>query len=197
MTDTTKQIQSALIESAQLLKEFMIDNDCLNNIAAAAEIMAESISKGGKIIICGNGGSMCDAMHFAAELTGKLSQDRPPIPAIAISDPAHLSCVANDYGYQHVFGRYMALCNSNDILIVISTSGMSQNICIAAKEAGYRNIKVIGLTGNGGGTVGWDCDIEIRVPGTHRSGLIQEIHIKVIHILCALLEQKLYPHLKP
>jgi D-sedoheptulose 7-phosphate isomerase len=190
-----------------LLENVMSDTGMMASIAAAAEIMHESISKGGKIIICGNGGSMCDAMHFAAELTGKLSQDRPPIPAIAISDPAHLSCVANDYGYQRVFSRYIdAHTKKGDVVVVITTSGNSDNIAFAAIMAQSKGCVTIALTGNHGGRLrdkldigrGEDShDVEICVPGMKGAALTQQIHITIIHILCALVEQKLWPYLKP
>ena len=143
----------------------------------------ESIDNGGKIISCGNGGSMCDAMHFAEELTGKFREERSPIPAVSISDPSHITCVGNDYGFDAIFSRYVeSVGNTGDVLLAISTSGKSTNVIRAAEEANRKGIKVVALTGKDGGELSDLCDIEIRVPHFGYSDRIQEIHIKVIHI---------------
>ena len=154
--------------------------------------MTESINNGGKIISCGNGGSMCDAMHFAEELTGKFREERSPIPAVSISDPSHITCVGNDYGFDAIFSRYVeSVGNTGDVLLAISTSGKSTNVIRAAEEANRKGIKVVALTGKDGGELSDLCDIEIRVPHFGYSDRIQEIHIKVIHILILLIEKKL------
>mgnify|MGYP006202721729 FL=1 len=127
--------------------------------------MTESINNGGKIISCGNGGSMCDAMHFAEELTGKFREERSPIPAVSISDPSHITCVGNDYGFDAIFSRYVeSVGNTGDVLLAISTSGKSTNVIRAAEEANRKGIKVVALTGKDGGELSDLCDIEIRVP---------------------------------
>ena len=154
--------------------------------------MTESIENGGKIISCGNGGSMCDAMHFAEELTGKFREERSPIPALSISDPSHITCVGNDYGFDAIFSRYVeSVGNTGDVLLAISTSGKSTNVIRAAEEANRKGIKVVALTGKDGGELSDLCDIEIRVPHFGYSDRIQEIHIKVIHILILLIEKNL------
>ena len=154
--------------------------------------MTESIKNGGKIISCGNGGSMCDAMHFAEELTGKFREERSPIPAVSISDPSHITCVGNDYGFDAIFSRYVeSVGNTGDVLLAISTSGKSTNVIRAAEEANRKGIKVVALTGKDGGELSDLCDIEIRVPHFGYSDRIQEIHIKVIHILILLIEKNL------
>lgn len=152
--------------------------------------MANSLKNGGKILSCGNGGSMCDAMHFAEELTGRYRDDRAPMAAISISDPSHMSCVSNDYGYDHIFSRYVqALVRPGDVLLGISTSGNSANVLKAAEAAKAQGALVVTLTGKDGGKLAPLSDVEIRVPHFGYADRIQEIHIKVIHILILLLEK--------
>jgi D-sedoheptulose 7-phosphate isomerase len=135
---------------------------------------------------------MCDAMHFAEELTGKFREERSPIPAVSISDPSHITCVGNDYGFDAIFSRYIeSVGNTGDVLLAISTSGKSTNVIRAAEEANRKGIKVVALTGKDGGELSDLCDIEIRVPHFGYSDRIQEIHIKVIHILILLIEKNL------
>jgi D-sedoheptulose 7-phosphate isomerase len=154
--------------------------------------MVTSIRNGGKIISCGNGGSMCDAMHFAEELTGRYRENRKAIPAISISDPSHISCVANDFGYDFVFSRYLeAVGQKGDVLLAISTSGNSKNVIEAIKTAKEKGMKVIGLTGKSGGAMAELCDVEIRAPYSEYADRAQEIHIKVIHSLIDFIENQL------
>lgn len=177
-------------EALGVLERFANDNTQMANIEAAGNLMLKAIAQGGKILSCGNGGSMCDAMHFAEELTGRFREDRKALPAMAIADASHLSCVGNDYGYEYVFSRYIeALGNKNDVLLAISTSGNSKNILKAAEAAQSKNMKVVGLTGKDGGKLAALCDIEIRVPWDGYADRIQEIHIKVIHTLIQYLEK--------
>jgi len=179
-----------LREAADTLDRFLRDENNIFRIEEAAGVIAEAINDGKKIISCGNGGSMCDAMHFAEELTGKFKHDRPALPAISISDPSHMSCVANDYGYDHVFSRFVeGLGNSGDVLLAISTSGNSMNIIKAAEAAREKGMKVVALTGKTGGLLAKIADVEIRVDGGQYSDRVQEIHIKVIHILIDLIER--------
>jgi D-sedoheptulose 7-phosphate isomerase len=151
--------------------------------------MVQSLKNGGKIISCGNGGSMCDAMHFAEELTGRYRNDRPSIAALSISDPSHMSCVGNDYGYQYVFSRYLqGVGREGDVLLAISTSGNSANVLEAAKVAKEKGIIVVGLTGKDGGQLAPLCDVEVCVPWNGYADRVQEIHIKVIHSLIDYIE---------
>jgi len=183
-------IKNELNESYRLLKNFIDDDSNINAIESAAELMKVSIKNGGKIISCGNGGSMCDAMHFAEELSGKFREERKSLPAISISDPSHITCVGNDYGFQFVFSKYLEGIGKNgDVLLAISTSGNSKNIINVANYAKANNIKVVSLTGKDGGKLSDLSDVEIRVPHFGYSDRIQEIHIKVIHILILLIEK--------
>ena len=154
--------------------------------------MVDSIKNGGKIISCGNGGSLCDAMHFAEELTGRYRNNRPALPAIAISDVSHMACVGNDYGYEYVFSRYLeALGKKGDVLLAISTSGNSKNVINAIEVAKKLGVKVIGLTGKDGGKMANLCDVEIRAPHSEYADRAQEIHIKCIHSLIDYIENNL------
>lgn len=152
--------------------------------------MINSITAGGKIISCGNGGSHCDAMHFAEELTGRYRDNRRALPAICVSDAAHISCVGNDYGFEFIFSRYVeALGNKGDVLLAISTSGNSANVLNAAKAAKEKGMIVAALTGKEGGKLASLADITINVPYHGYADRIQEVHIKIIHILILLIEQ--------
>jgi D-sedoheptulose 7-phosphate isomerase len=189
---TAKTILAELTQAQEVLNAFLSEAKNIAAIELAADIMATSIQSEGKILSCGNGGSMCDAMHFAEELTGRYRENRKAIPAIAISDSSHMSCVSNDYGYDAVFSRYLeALGNNGDVLLAISTSGNSGNVLKAAETAKAKGMKIVGLTGKDGGKLAPLCDVEIRVPHFGYADRVQEIHIKVIHILILLLEQKL------
>ena len=186
-------IHAELTEAQTVLDTFLNNQENVHRIAEAATIMVAAVKGGGKILSCGNGGSMCDAMHFAEELTGRYRQDRPAIPAIAISDVSHLSCVANDYGYDHVFSRYVeALGQPHDVFLGISTSGNSKNVLLAAETARRKRLKIITLTGKDGGHLAPLSDVEIRVSHFGFADRIQEVHIKVIHILILLMEQQLF-----
>ena len=185
-------IKTELIQARDLLNRFLSDEKTIANIAEAASIMANAVKTGHKIISCGNGGSMSDASHFAEELTGRYRGDRQPIPAIAISDAPHISCTANDYGYEAIFSRFVeALGNTGDVLLAISTSGNSKNVINAVYTAKSKGIKVIALTGKTGGTLASLADVEIRVPHNGEADRIQEVHIKVIHIFIYLIEKQL------
>lgn len=177
-------------EARTILETFISDPQNFRNIELAGQILVDTIKTGGQVISCGNGGSMCDAMHFAEELSGRYRQDRPAYPAIAISDPSHLSCVANDYGYAFVFSRMVeAIGRKGDVLLAISTSGNSENVLKAIEAAKLKGMKVIGLTANEGGKMAALCDVEIRAPRSEFSDRAQEIHIKVIHSLIDFVER--------
>jgi len=183
-------ILAQLNEAAQTLNEFIANPSTAQLIEKAAELMHKSLAAEGKIISCGNGGSMCDAMHFAEELSGRFRDDREAIAAISISDPSHISCVANDYGYDFVFSRYIqALGRKGDVLLAISTSGNSSNIVRAVEAARAKGMVVIGLTGKDGGKMAELCDVEIRAPKSIFADRAQEVHIKVIHCLIGLIER--------
>lgn len=185
-------IKGELEEARGVLSLFLDDVNNIQNIEKAAQVMAESIKNGGKILSAGNGGSHCDAMHFAEELTGRYRDNRPAYAAIAISDPSHLSCVSNDYGYQYVFSRYLeGVGRKGDVFLGISTSGNSENIINAVEVAKKKGINTVVLTGKNGGKLAGLADIEIRVPHFGYADRIQEIHIKVIHILIHAIEEKL------
>ncbi|NJN41753.1 MAG: D-sedoheptulose 7-phosphate isomerase [Flammeovirgaceae bacterium] len=183
-------IARELSQSASVLNAFSQDKKNIEALEIAASFCITALQSGGKIISCGNGGSHCDAMHFAEELTGRFRDDRPPLAAICISDPSHITCVGNDFGFDQIFSRYIkALGKPEDVLLAISTSGNSANIINAAKEARDKKMKVISLTGNNGGKLAGLSDIEIRVPHSGYSDRIQEVHIKIIHILILLIEK--------
>jgi len=185
-------IISELQEAANVLNEFMNSEHNITQIEKAAELIANSFKDGGKVLSCGNGGSHCDAMHFAEELTGRYRENRPGLPGIAISDPSHLSCVSNDFGYDSVFSRYLeAVGQQGDVLFCLSTSGNSKNIVQAIESAKQKGIKVIALTGKDGGVMAGSADIEIRVPHFGYADRIQEIHIKIIHIIIQLIEKNM------
>lgn len=184
-------IKAELDESRKVLDQFLTEPANLEKIETAATLFAETIRKGHKIFSCGNGGSHCDAMHFAEELSGRYRENRPALPALAISDPSHISCVGNDYGYQYIFSRYLqGLGTAGDALLAISTSGNSANVIEAAKTAREKGIKVIALTGKDGGKLGPMADVEIRVAHQGFADRVQEIHIKVIHIFIMLIERQ-------
>lgn len=185
-------IRGELTEAAETLSNFLSDDANINAIQQAAVLLADSFKAGGKVLSCGNGGSHCDAMHFAEELTGRYRENRPGYPAIAISDVSHLSCVSNDFGYEYVFSRFIeAVGMKGDVLLGISTSGNSGNIIKAIAAAREKGMKVITLTGKDGGRMAGTADIEIRVPHFGYADRIQEIHIKVIHILIQLIEKEM------
>ena len=178
-----------LIEAQGELGRFISEPGTVAAIAAAAELCIGTLKAGGKIISCGNGGSLCDATHFAEELTGRYRGNRRALPAIAINDPAYLTCTANDFSFEEVFARYVeALGNGGDLLLAISTSGTSANVLKAAKAARARGMKVLALTGPAGNPLASMADAAVCAPAAPHSDRIQEIHIKVIHILIHAIE---------
>ncbi|MCK5663256.1 MAG: D-sedoheptulose 7-phosphate isomerase [Thiotrichaceae bacterium] len=189
---TISIIERELFEAQTTLNAFIADKEQLNKIEQAASLIANSLKKDKKVIACGNGGSHCDSMHFAEELTGRYRENRPALAAIAISDPSHISCVGNDFGYEYIFSRYIeGLGKKGDVLFCLSTSGNSKNIVNAMTAAKQKGMKCIALTGNDGGEIATLADIEIRVPHKGFADRIQEAHIKIIHILIYLIEQKM------
>lgn len=187
-----EDIKKHFIQAQETLTKFISDPASFKSIEKSGQILVRAIKNGNQIISCGNGGSMCDAMHFAEELSGKYRNDRPAYPAISISDPAYISCVANDYGYEFVFSRMVeAMGKKGDVLFAISTSGNSVNILNAINAAKTKGMLVIGLTGKGGGKMATLCDSEIRAPESEYADRAQEIHIKVIHSLIDYIERNL------
>lgn len=174
------------------LERFLASPDTVKNIEAAAEVLTVALKRGNKIIACGNGGSLCDATHFAEELTGRYRDDRRPLPAIAINDPAYMTCTGNDFSFTDIFGRYVEGVGCNgDVLLGISTSGTSQNVILAAEAAHRIGMKVVALTGPGGNRLSQLADVAVCAPKAPHSDRIQEIHIKVIHILIHAIEQSI------
>ncbi|QBJ78010.1 D-sedoheptulose 7-phosphate isomerase [Aquitalea sp. USM4] len=187
-------IQSSLTEAQTALNNLLANPEALASIEAAAQQLIASLAAGGRIFSCGNGGSMCDAMHFAEELTGRYRNNRRGMAAIAISDPSHMSCVANDFGYEHVFSRYLeSHGRAGDVLIGISTSGNSQTIVNAATVARELGMKVIILTGRATTRLEPLADVYVNTPGGQYADRVQELHIKVLHILIELVERHFCP----
>lgn len=185
-------IRHELNQSLDVLTKFINDEQNIKAIEKAALLIASSFKQGNKVISCGNGGSHCDAMHFAEELTGRYRDNRPAYPAIAISDVSHITCVGNDFGFDNIFSRYVeGVGQQGDILFGISTSGNSNNVINAIHAAKKKGMKVIALTGKDGGKIDGLADVEIRVPHFGYADRVQEIHIKVIHILILLIEQEM------
>ena len=187
-------VRAALAEAAASLEKLYGDEATLATIARAGELLADTFTAGGRAYSCGNGGSMCDAMHFAEELTGRFRDNRPGYAALAISDASHLSCVGNDFGYEHVFARFVeAHGRTGDVLLAISTSGTSKNVVAAAAAAKQRQMRVIALTGRASTPLAELADIAIITPAGRYADRVQELHIKVIHILIELVERRLAP----
>lgn len=172
--------------------DFYGDQGLMEGIEGAAKLMAESLEAGHKIICCGNGGSMSDAMHLAEELSGRYRSNRRALAAIALSDPGFLTCAANDMGYDAVFERGVeALGQAGDMLIAISTSGNSPNILKACHKARHLNLKVIGLSAGNGGSLPSHADLCLLVPTEGYADRAQEFHIRIIHLWIALIEDRL------
>jgi D-sedoheptulose 7-phosphate isomerase len=190
----TSPIRAAFAEAAEVLRAFQADAACQAETLRFADAAEATFRKGGTIYSCGNGGSMCDAMHFAEEWTGRFRRDRPALPALAFSDAAHMTCIANDFGYEQVFARMVdAYGQPGDTLLAISTSGNSPNVLAACRAAKAKGVTVVGLLGKGGGPMKALCDVAIVVPVATTSDRIQEIHIKVIHAVIEAVERRLFP----
>lgn len=185
-------VKAALTDAQNALAALIENEAMLETIAQAAHVIAQSQRQGGAVYSCGNGGSLCDAMHFAEEMTGRYRQDRKPYRAAAISDVSHMACVGNDYGYEHVFSRWIeAMGTDKDVLIAITTSGTSKNIVAAAKAAKAKGVTVVALTGKSGSPITELADIPVVTPAGRWADRVQELHIKVIHILIELIEREL------
>jgi D-sedoheptulose 7-phosphate isomerase len=196
-TGRSARVLAALVDARTVLDSVIADEDLHTAIARAGAAFSRALRSRRRIFSCGNGGSLCDAVHFAEELSGRYRLDRPALAAISMADPAHMSCVANDYGYEHVFSRFLeAHAEAGDCLLAISTSGKSPNVLQAARAAKDRGVTVVGLTGNRDSALGTLSDIEIATVGGRFADRVQEVHIKVIHILIELIEAELFPELR-
>jgi len=185
-----ERIAGHFSEAASVLEQFRSNGANIEAVRRAGDLMVDALKANGKVISCGNGGSMCDAMHFAEELTGKFRDDRAPIAALSISDPSHLTCVGNDHGFEQVFARFVqAHGKAGDVLLAISTSGNSPNVLCAAEVARTQGVHVVGLTGKDGGKLAGLCDVEVRVPHAGYADRVQEVHIKVNHALIDHIER--------
>lgn len=186
-------IRSQFLEAQEVLTSFISDDANILAIENAGALIVNSFNQKGKLMSCGNGGSMCDAMHFAEELSGRFRNNRPSLPALSISDPSYMSCVINDYGADAVFSRFIeGMGFSGDVLVAISTSGNSKNVINAAQTAKAKGMKVIALTGKTGGELAALADVEIRAPHSEYADRVQEIHIKVIHSLIQYIELNMF-----
>ena len=191
--DTYATIQNSLHDAQDVLNQFLEDSENIQIIEKVTHLMASVFQNRGRVFACGNGGSMCDAMHFAQECTGRFRKDRESLPALALSDTAHLSCVANDFGYEEIFSRsILALGQPGDLLIAISTSGNSVNILRAVEAAKSRGLTVFGLLGRAGGQVKPHCDVCLVATG-ETPDRIQEIQMIVLHVLVECAEQLMFP----
>ncbi len=187
-------IRAAFDEAAATLRAFLEDPAALAGVRRFADEARATLERGGKLLACGNGGSMCDAMHFAEEWTGRFRSDREPLPALAFSDPSQLTCIANDFGFEEIFARSVAAYGrAGDLLVVLSTSGSSPNVLRAVAAARERGITSVGLLGRGGGAARELVDVPIVVPRATSSDRIQEVHIKVLHIVIEAVERRLFP----
>jgi D-sedoheptulose 7-phosphate isomerase len=186
-------IDSALSDASEALDALRRNSQVLERIEEVARALVQTFHAGGKVIAAGNGGSMCDAMHLAEELAGRFRDDRRALPAIAISDPGLLSCVANDYGYERVFARFLeAHGRPGDLFVGISTSGNSPNVLAAASTARAIGMRTVGLVGRPGSPLESGTDVAIVTPAGRYSDRIQELHIKVIHVLIELVEREMF-----
>ncbi|MFT7484668.1 MAG: D-sedoheptulose 7-phosphate isomerase [Candidatus Paceibacteria bacterium] len=191
---TVSTIRASFEEAARTLQAFLDEPTCLEGVEAFATAAKETLQGGGLLMACGNGGSMCDAMHFAEEWTGRFRSDRTPLPAVAFSDPSHITCIANDYGFDEVFARLVsAYGKPGDLLVVMSTSGNSPNILRALEVAREKEVTTVALLGKGGGKAQSLADISIVVPHATSSDRIQEIHIKALHIAIESVERAFFP----
>jgi D-sedoheptulose 7-phosphate isomerase len=187
-------VRAALTEAQTALQNLLANGETLAQVRAAGVVLADTFKNGGRVFSCGNGGSMCDAMHFAEELSGRFRGDRPALAATSISDASHISCVSNDYGYEFIFSRYLeAHARAGDALVAISTSGTSKNVLNAVAVAKQKGVKVIGMTGKLDCPLAEASDILLATPAGVHADRVQELHIKLIHIMIELVERQMFP----
>lgn len=183
--------ENALRDAAQALESFRTSPEAVDACATFGALLADTYRNGGKAMAAGNGGSMADALHFAEELTGRFRAERRPLPAMALGESTHLTCVSNDYGFDHVFSRLVeAFGQAGDLLVLLSTSGNSRNLVLAAEAARAKGVKVVGMLGRGGGALLPLCDLVVMAPGA-TSDRIQEIHMLVLHVAIEAAERAL------
>jgi D-sedoheptulose 7-phosphate isomerase len=189
---TRDHVLAHLTEAADALTRLRQDEETLDRVVQAVTLMAGALRAGGKILSCGNGGSLCDAMHFAEELSGRYRDDRPALAALCLSDPGHITCVGNDYGFEHVFARGVeALGRPGDVLVGFSTSGRSPNVVAAARAAREAGMSVIALTGRSGSELEKAADLALITPGGRYADRVQELHIKLVHVMIDGIERAL------
>lgn len=187
-------VESSLLEAQTALNRLLAHRQTLADIARAGDLLVDVLSQRGRVYSCGNGGSMCDAMHFAEELTGRYRLNRAALAAVAISDVSHMSCVSNDLSYEEVFSRYLeAHGRAGDCLVALSTSGTSKNVVRAVQTARQLDMRVIVLSGRSNPALEALCDVYLCTPGGQFADRVQELHIKVLHILIELIERRLFP----
>jgi D-sedoheptulose 7-phosphate isomerase len=193
-TSTDEFLRTAFDDARSTLEAFMEAPDGFANVRAFADLALATVRADGMLMACGNGGSMSDAMHFAEEWTGRFRGNRRPISALAFSDAAALTCIANDFGYDEVFARQVeAHGKAGDLLVAISTSGESPNVIRATEVAHGLGMKVVGLLGKGGGQLRALVDVPVVVPYSKSSDRIQEVHIKVLHNVIEVVEREVFP----
>lgn len=187
-------IEKELAKLAALIADIQTDKALLNQVVECAETIVDTLRKGGKVLIAGNGGSAADAQHIAGEFVSRFNYDRPGLAAIALTtDTSILTAIGNDYGYERLFSRQVqALGREGDVFIGITTSGNSANVLEALKTAKDAGLKTIGFTGSTGGKMAGICDITLRMPSPE-TPKIQEGHIAIGHIICGLVEAAMFP----
>lgn len=189
-------IEAAIDDTVGALTALRADSDRLDAVAAGGRLLADTFRSGGHVWACGNGGSLCDAAHFAEELSGRYRKNRPALGAVAMTDAAHLTCTANDLGYDQVFSRFVeGNARAGDTLLAISTSGTSTTVVRAAEAARAVGCRVLALTGRPASPLGALADVEVCTPVGPWADRVQENHIVVIHVLVELVERELFPEL--
>ena len=189
-----EHVRHALLDAQEALNALLNNETTLVAVSEAAHLMATAIKRHGKVVSCGNGGSLCDAMHFAEEMTGRYRKDRQAYAAVAISDASHLACVANDFGYEQVFSRWVQANGlPGDVLLAISTSGTSKNVLKAVEVAKAKGLIVVAMTGKAKSPIAQLADVSIVTPAGQWADRVQELHIKCIHIMIELIERELDP----
>ncbi len=194
---TGQQIQKVWIDNLKsaekTLNTFLSSEDQIAKVVHLSELMIQTYKNNGTVFTCGNGGSHCDAMHFAEEMTGRYRKDRPPMAALALGDASHVTCVGNDYGFEHIFSRQLeALGRPGDLIIGLSTSGQSKNVIKAFEVAKKKKMTSVALLGRDGGLMKDLANLSIVIP-EKTSDRIQEMHIKILHMVIEIIEREFFP----
>lgn len=185
------------IDQAVAAVQSLKNPESIQFLERVSQMLVQAFNEGKKVLCAGNGGSLCDAMHFAEELTGYFRKKRPALPAIALQDPGHMSCVANDSDYSKVFSRHIeALGHRGDVFIALTTSGNSKNLVEAVQTAKLKGLKTVAFLGKGGGAMKGIADVEWIVPEAVTSDHIQEAHMAALHLLIFMVEKVLFPEEK-